>query len=344
LRPLAGDKTRLIYTGSFMQKYRKLLISAILLIAAAGIAFVVLHRVSQAPEAARLLPEGDLLIYANLKPVHLFDLSKSGPVQLEGEYKDFVAQTGIQFERDLDEVAMSRRDTTDGRDVESSEIFVGRFDPERLKNYLQKVSDSTEQYRSRTIYSISHEGHLVRASLLDNGRIAVTNMVSPEPMHGIIDRTFRSTSGPSLVIAHYHNVPAASLAWMIDRIPNKPDNVQLPGGLSFTFPMDTVAVGSLRYAGSLLFRADVFAQSEAQARQIVDSANTHLALVRSVGQWMGARGPDKDIKAAFDSIQVEQKENVAVFTATIPQSILKKLWSEAQAEGAVPAAATPRKP
>ncbi len=326
-----------------MQKYRKLLISAVLLIAAAGIAFVVLHHASGAPEAARLLPEGDMLIYANLKPVHLFDLGKSGPVQLEGEYKDFVAQTGIQFERDLDEVAMSRRDTPDDRDVESSEIFVGHFDPERLKNYLQKVSDATEQYRGRTIYSISHEGHLVRASLLDNGRVAVTNMPSPEQMHGIIDRSFKSTSGPSLLIAHYRDVPATSLAWMIDRIPNKPDNVQLPGGLSFTFPPDAVAVGSLRYTGSVLFRADVFAQSEAQARQIVDSANTHLALVRSVGQWMGARGPDKDIKAAFDSIQVEQKENVAVFTATVPQSILKKLWSEAQAEGAVPAA-PPRKP
>jgi hypothetical protein len=321
-----------------MQKYRKLLISAVLLMAAAGIAFVVLHRVSQGPEAARLLPEGDMLIYANLKPVHLFDLSKSGPVELEGEYKDFVAQTGIQFERDLDEVAMSRRDTPDGRDVESSEIFVGRFDPARLKNYLQKVSGSTEQYRGHIIYLISHEGHLVRTSLLENGRIAVTNMPSPEPMHGIIDRTFKSTSGPSLLIAHYHDVPATSLAWMIDRIPNKPDNVQLPGGLSFTFPPDTVAVGSLRYTGALLFRADVFAQSEAQAKEIVDSANTHLALVRSVGQWMGARGPDKDITAAFDSIHVEQKENVAVFTATIPQSIIRKLWSEAQAEGAVPSA------
>jgi hypothetical protein len=29
---------------------------------------------------------------------------------------------------------------------------------------------------------------------------------------------------------------------------------------------------------------------------------------------------------------------VAVFTATIPQSILKKIWSEAQSQGAIPAA------
>jgi hypothetical protein len=321
-----------------MQKYRKLLILAALLIAVAGAGFLIYQRSNQPPESARLLPEGDILIYANLKPIHLFDLNKSGPVEIEGDYKDFVSQTGIQFERDLDEVAMSRRDTADHSDVESSEIFVGQFDANRLKIYLQKISDTTEQYRDHTIYTIMHEGHLVRVTLLDNHRVAVTNMVSPEPMHGIIDRTYKSTSGPWLLTAHYRDVPATSVAWLIDRIPDKPDNVQLPGGFALTLPGDTVAVGSLRYTGSLLFRADVFAQSESQARQIVDSANTHLALVRSIGQFIGRKGTDKDVKAAFDSIQVEQKENVAVLTATVPQSVLKKIWSEAKAEGAMPAA------
>ena len=58
-----------------------------------------------------------------------------------------------------------------------------------------------------------------------------------------------------------------------------------------TLPADTVAVASLRYTGSLLFRADVFAQSQAQAKQIVDSANTHLALVRGIGQMYGKERP-----------------------------------------------------
>src|SRR5262249_43407621 len=159
--------------------------------------------------------------------------------------------------------------------------------------------------------------HLVRAALLDRDKVAVTNMPSAEPMHGIIDRTYKPTTGPWLLHAHYRNVPATSLAWLIYRIPNQPDNVQLPGGLAFTLPGDTVAVGSLRYTGAVLLRADVFAQSESQARQIVDSANNHLALARSIGHWVGAKGSNQDVKAAFESIQVEQKENVAVFTATI---------------------------
>jgi hypothetical protein len=324
-----------------MFKHRKLLILAILLVAVAAVGFVLYHHYStQVPEVARLLPEGDLILYANLKPVHLFDLNKSGPVQTEGDYKDFINRTGIQPERDIDEVAMSRRDTPDGRDVESSEILIGRFDPSRLRDYLQLLSSTRETYRNYTIYSISHEGHAVRVALLDGGRVAITNMVSPEPMHGIIDRSLKPSAGPVL-LSHYSDVPLGSLAWLIDRIPNKQDNLQLPGGFAITLPAEAVAVGSLRYTGSLLLRADVIAQSEAQARQIVDSANSHLALVRSIGQFIKTKGPDQDIKAAFDSLQATQKDNVATFTATIPQSILKKIWSEAQSQGAVPASAKP---
>jgi len=318
-----------------MFKYRKLLILVILLVVAAAVGFVLYRHSTQVPEAARLLPEGDLIIHANLKPVHLFDLNKSGSVQPQGEYKDFIDHTGIQPERDIDEVAMARRDTPDGRDVESSEVLIGHFDQSRLRDYLQLLSSAREPYRNFTIYSIAHEGHTVRVALLDGGKVAITNMVSPEPMHGIIDRSLKPSAGPVL-LSHYSDVPLGSLAWLIDRIPNKPDNVQLPGGFAITLPAEAVAVGSLRYTGSLLLRADVFAQSEAQARQIVDSANSHLALVRSIGQFIKTKGPDQDIKAAFDSLQATQKENVAVFTATIPQSVLRKILSEAQSQGAVP--------
>jgi hypothetical protein len=323
-----------------MFKHRKLLILAILLVAAAAVGFVIYQHSTQVPETARLLPEGDLIVYANLKPVHLFDLNKSGPINPEGDYKDFIDRTGIQPERDIDEVAMSRRDTPDGRDVESSEVLIGNFDRNRLQDYLQLISSTRESYRNYTIYSIAHDGHTVRVSLLDGGKVAVTNMASPEPMHGIIDRSLKPSAGPVL-LSHYRDVPLGSMAWLIDRIPNKPDNVELPGGFAITLPAEAVAVGSLRYTGSLLVRADIIAQSEAQARQIVDSANSHLALVRSIGQFIKTKGPDQDIKAAFDSLQATQKENVATFTAIIPKSLIKKIWSEAQSQGAIPASTKP---
>src|SRR5258708_1339122 len=300
-----------------MRKYRKLLISALLLVMVVALGLLLYRRASQPPETVRLLPEGDRLIYVNLKPVHLMNLNNAQPVVEKllsifdvkpSGYRNFVEQTGIHLERDLDETSMSRRDTPDGKDVESSEIFVGRFDTERLKNFLQKLAVTTETYRDHIVFSIPNESHTVRVCILDNTRIAVTNMSAAGPMHGIIDQFYKpSGGGPSLLAGYYHDVPVTSVAWLIGRIPDEPDAVQLPGGLSFSFPGSGVAVASLRYNGALLCQADVFAQSESEAKQIVDSANSHLALARGIAQFMGTKGPDKDVKAAFASIQVQQK-------------------------------------
>src|ERR1700743_3434211 len=79
------EKVYLIYTVGLMFKHRKLLILAILLVAVAGIGLFLYHRTAQTPEAAALLPEGDLLVYANLKPIHLFDLANSSPIKMEGK-------------------------------------------------------------------------------------------------------------------------------------------------------------------------------------------------------------------------------------------------------------------
>src|ERR1051325_7630160 len=164
-----------------MLQHRKLLILAILLVGAAAVGFVLYHRSTQVPAAARPLPGSGLIVYANLKPVHLFDLNKSGSINPEGDYKDFIDRTGIQPERDIDEVAMSRRDTPDGRDVESSEILIGHFDRNRLQDYLQLLSTARDPYRNYTIYPIAQEAHSVRVPLLDGGRVPITNMASPEP-------------------------------------------------------------------------------------------------------------------------------------------------------------------
>jgi hypothetical protein len=83
-------------------------------------------------------------------------------------------------------------------------------------------------------------------------------------------------------------------------------------------------------------QADVIAQSEDDAKRIADDASSFLTVSRGAAQTLGARGMDRDVKAAFDSIQVQQKKNVAVFTATLSQRMLKKLVSEAGPKSAAP--------
>ncbi len=321
-----------------MSRLRKLLILAFFLVLVAVAAVLLYFRPGRPAELARLLPEGDTLVYANLKPAHLFELSQSRPLQLEGDYQRFIDQTGIQPERDLDEVAMSRRDTPDGRDTESTEILAGRFDQQRLKAYLESIAAQRDSYHNRLIYVVPHEGHIVRVCVLDSKRVAVTNMVSSDPMHEIIDGTEKLSNGPSLLQTYYSQVPLASVGWAIIRTPSGSGRAQLPNGWSFDFLENTVTIASLRYKGDLLLRADVIAPTENDARRVVDAAGGFLSIYRTVAQSVGAHGTDPDVKAAIDSIAVQQNKNVAVFTATLSQRFLKKIVSEAGSEAAAAAA------
>jgi ribosomal protein L12E/L44/L45/RPP1/RPP2 len=322
-----------------MKTPRKLLILVLLLLAVVAVAWLLRRRSLELPDSTRMLPEGEVIIYTNLRPVHLWEAGKSRPIQIEGEYQNFIDQTGIQFERDLDEVAMSRRDTPDGRDTESAEIFTGRFDEQKLKDYLAKISSLRETYREHTIFIIPHEGHTVRVCLLGNGRVGITNMQSGDPIRGMVDAAFKLPDGPALARLYYEHVPLGSLAWVITRVPANSNGPQLPNGWSFDFLQNTVTVASVRYTGDVQVRADVLAASEKEAKRVVDGATSFLSLYEAVATSVDPRGTDPDVKAALKSVEVHQEKSVAVFSATLSQRFLKKLVSEAQTEAATAAPA-----
>ncbi len=312
-----------------MKKYRKFLISAgLLLVVASAAALLLFRQAVRPPEAARLLPEGDVLIYANLRPLHLLLASKPADLHLSPEYQDFITQTGIQPERDLDEVALSRQDTTDGRDTESSEVFMGHFDSSRLNAWLEKIATGKEQYMGKTIFSFPHDGHSIRVSPLRSDTIAVTNMQSASPMHRIIDR-LQAPGGSLLLESYYRHVPAGSVGWLMARIPAKGSGLPIPGGLSINLHQDAVAVASMRYTGTLTTRADIITQSEAEAKELASSIKPVIAVARDISQ---PKPDDQDLKAAFDSVQIQQKESTVTITVTVPEKLLKKLANDAQSD------------
>lgn len=312
-----------------MRKHRKLLISVCLvLLPAIAVGYYLYWQSQSPPRIARILPAADRVLYMDIRPLRLFDWNTSDSPHVEGDYKEFVDQTGIRFERDLDQAAVSWRDSP-GNDTEAAAIFVARFDAARLRDYLQKISSQPERYRDLTIYVVPHEGHTVRACLLDSKTVAITNVASPEMIHGVIDRWHGAPPQPGILEQYYSQVPKTSLGWLIDRIPSGSSATQLPDGLSFSFLENTVAVVSAGYNGSLTLRADIYAASEADARKILDSSNAFLGVYRSISRSAG-RGGDPDVKAALESIKIEQNGNVAVFTATLSKNFLKKIAAETQ--------------
>src|SRR5262245_65413125 len=91
-----------------MRRRRLLIAIAVVLVLAAGIGLLVWLRSRSAPEAVRLLPEGDAVIYVNLRPLRTAtSLSSLPEAQRAPEYEEFVRGTGFQFERDLDQAAFA---------------------------------------------------------------------------------------------------------------------------------------------------------------------------------------------------------------------------------------------
>jgi hypothetical protein len=202
-----------------------LLIAVILLCALGAMLYL---RAKAPPEAARLLPESDAIVYINLKSVRSVTHFDQSPIERSPDFQQFIDATGIVPERDLDSVALALHRMPDPNGpngpVAYSEIFIGRFDGVRLAQYLHSIATAEESYTGRTIYTIpvgEPAGRHLRIAQLGYDVLAASNMPTPEQIHSMLDRSRAgalSTPGSSLLAARYHEVPLLSEAWGIGHI------------------------------------------------------------------------------------------------------------------------------
>ena len=341
-----------------MRKRRIWLVVGVVLVALLIAGAVYLRKLG-APEVARLLPESEGVLFVNLSGLRLASNFAGSPIQIsrEPEYEAFIRETGFQFERDLEEVAISvhpPEPTTTAFGVQSqrrfSEIFKARFDSTKLNHYLHKLASGVEKYRNFEVFTIPHEGRTVRVSILSVDLVAVSNTSDPGTIRGMIDRHLKIAlpfGGPNLLTEYYRRVPLGSSAWAIVALPSdegRTMTLPLPNGIDFQLPAKTVTVASLRYLGAIQFKAESFTANEADAKQLTDSLTNFFQLFRSVESNVQPGGPDPDVKAFFDSIKVEQKQTRAVLTAELPAGFIKKAMSEAPAAAEQKPAPAPAKP
>jgi len=320
---------------------RKLWIVLAVVLVAAAIAAVVYLRSRAAPEAARLLPESDAILYINLRLMRLAHVfGEAPPVPYDPEYEEFVKETGFQFERDLDQAAFAIHAfsgpaaSAEGflERARFSEVFIGKFDAQRARAYFRKLSNNAENYRDAVIYAIPHESRTVRVAILGLDTVAVSNLPDAGAIHQMIDK-YRAAAwparGPSLLREHYRQVPLGSLVWGLARMPaqgSPAPALDLPGGLVMParWLAGSTIVASARYLGALHLRIETLTQNESDARQLLDTASTFLALMKSAESSMTQGGTDADVKAFFSSLKVEQHGSRVALTATVPQGFLCK--------------------
>jgi len=319
-----------------MTRRRTKLSIAIVLVVLLLLAGAIYLRKEAPPEAARLLPESDGIVYLNLRPLRSATHFDQHPVEHSPEYQQFIDATGIQFERDLDEAAFALHRMANPKGpngpVAFSEVFVGHFNGRKLANYLAGIAVSQESYAGHTIYNIPSEGRTVRVVLLGYDIVAVSNTPSTEQIHSMIDRHRTAAlpfSGSSLLSKHYSQVPLLSIAWGIGQI-NQPLGNSGPRvmGLRVQLPVDATLIASLTWIGKIRLRATEIAPSDGAAADTAESLETILVLVKSMANTAGAGQFDPDARAVINSIAVERRRNEAVLQATIPTALLQQMLSK----------------
>jgi hypothetical protein len=304
----------------------------------AALVVAVLLRKTAPPEAARLLPESDAVLYINLRPLRAVTHYERNPVPRTPEYQRFIDVTGIDPERDLDAAAFAvhRMDNPNGPNgpVAYSEVFEGRFNGARLAQYLSGIATSQEDYEGHTVFTIPIEGRQLRIAQLGYDTIAASNMPTTEQIHAMLDRYRASASpfsGSSLLAARYRDVPLLSSAWGIGHVglPFSERGRITVFGLELPLPEDTTFVASLRYGvGAVHLRIEQIAPTEADAARSTEALGNLVHLIQDVQPKGNAQSAKPDVKAVREftsSLKIEQHKDRAILTASLPLQLMKKV-------------------
>ena len=299
------------------------------------LAVAVFLRSKAPPEAARLLPESDGIIYINLKPFRSFFHKELKPPHRAPEYQDFINATGIDWERDLDQaaIALHRMPDPNGPNgpVAYSMVLVGKLTGKRLNAWIESHATSHETYASHTIYNIPSQGRTVRVTQIGYDMIAVSNTPTPEQIHSIIDRHSTAAwpfAGSTLLRRHYHEVPLLSLAWGVGQIglPFSESGAIKIFGFSLPLQDDSTIIASLApalsIAGSLRLKVEEIAPSDQAAASQAAALATLVTVARGFTAPLASNLANNGLKELLRTAEVTQHRDRVVVTAELSSSFL----------------------
>ncbi|HWE87562.1 MAG TPA: hypothetical protein VG267_21650 [Terracidiphilus sp.] len=331
---------------------RTLLVVAAVL---ALLALAVFLRSKAPPEAARLLPEADGVLYVNLRPVRAFFKKNLNPPSRDPDYQAFVDATGIDWEKDLDEaaIALHRMPDPNGPNgpVAYSMVLEGKLTGPKLRTWLETHAAVRETYGGKTIYAIPSEGRTVRVCQIGYDMVAASNFPTPEMIHSMIDRHRTAAlpfSGSSLLERYYREVPLLALAWGVGEIGTPFNESGSISVLGWQLPLqsDSTYIASispgLPLAGALRLRVEEIAPTEQAAAQQAAVLDTLISLARGFAEPLNQnQAANRGLRDLLKSAQVTQKRDRVLLTAAVPTTVFSQVASAQNSSGGTTSPAAP---
>jgi len=327
-------------------------VAAVLLL----LALAIFLRSKAPPEAARLLPESDGIVYVNLKPVRGFFRKEMKPPARVPEYQQFVDATGMDWERDLDQAAialhrMPNPNSPNGP-VAYSMVLVGKITGRRLNTWLDAHAASRESYAGHTIYSIPSEGRTVRVAQIGYDMVAISNTPTPEQIHSMLDRHSTAAwpfAGSTLLNQHYHELPLLSMAWGVGQIglPFSESGAISVFGFSLPLEADSTIVASLAPAlslqGAMNMKVEEIAPSDAVAARQYAALTALLSLARTFTAPLPDNAANNGLKELLrtSAVTVEKRNRVVLKATLSPALFTAAEMNESSSPRLAPPSAAP---
>ena len=302
------------------------------------LALAIFLRSKAPPEAARLLPESDGILYINLKPIRAFFHKDLKPPARVPEYQEFVDATGIDWEQDLDQaaIALHRMPDPNGPNgpVAYSMVLVGKLTGQKLNMWLDAHATAREVYAGHTVYSVPSENRTVRVTQVGYDMLAVSNFPTPEKIHSIIDRHRTAAlpfAGSTLLSHHFHEVPLLALAWGVGQIGLPFSESGAISIFGFKLPLQDGATiiasvtPTFPLAGSVHLRVEEIAPTEIEASSQAASLATLVTLARGYTAPLGDNGANDALRQLLKTAAVTQHNDRVVVSATLAPATLQGL-------------------
>ncbi len=308
-------------------------VAAVLLL----VAVALFLRSKAPPEAARLLPESDGILYVNFKPMRAFLKKDLKPPKRDPEYQDFVDATGVDWERDLDQAAVALHRMPDPKGpngpVAYSLVLVGNLTGKKFNAWLESKATSRELYAGHTIYSIASQDRVVRVAQIGYDMIGVSNYPGSEMIHSILDRHRAAAlpfAGSTLLTEHYHDIPLLSVAWGVGQIglPFSESGAIHILGFAVPIQVDSTLIASvaptLAHVGSVNLKLEEIAPTDEAATSQAAALATLITMARGFSAPLSGNAANDGLKQVLQTAEVTRKDRRVIVAASLSPAVLSQ--------------------
>ena len=222
--------------------------------------------------------------------------------QADAEYAQFLRDTGFDYERDLDRVAICS--IKNGNDGNLFAVAEGRFDRGKMEAYAAR-SGARESRGGREIFSVPLDpGHKTSFTFLSKDKIALTDAADIAPFLAPVpdsadrrnwrERFLRVAGSPVFAVIRQDSEAGSALA------SRAPGGFQSPQLATLLNQLQWITLAGKPQEGAMRIVAEGECASEQTSRQLADLLNGMLALAQAGlnGPQM-RRGLDPRIRGAY---------------------------------------------